>query len=82
MKAHRLFEQFEAATQDTTTYVYTTIVNTLIETMTEPQKDTPAKGKQLANNDTKLKMKPCPNNPEQAEPFTTWLKDAVDLFEN
>ena len=42
VKACRLFEQFEAATQDTTTHVYTTIINTLNKTMTEPQKDTPA----------------------------------------
>ena len=82
MKARRLFEQFEAETQDATTHAYTTIINTLNETMMEPQKDTPAKGKQLANKDTKPKMKPGPNNPEQAEVFTTWLKDAVDLFEN
>ena len=50
--------------------------------MTEPQKDTLAKGKQLANKDTKLKMKPGPNNPQQTEAFTTWLKDAVDFFES
>ena len=80
MKACRLFEQFEAATQDATTYVYTTIIDTLNETMTEPQKDTPAKVKQLANKDTKPKMKPGLNNPQQAEAFTTRLKDAVDLF--
>ena len=81
MKACHLFDQFETATQDATTYVYTTIVNTLNKTMTEPQKDTPTKGKQLATEDTKLKTKPGPNNPEQAEAFSTWLKDAVDLFE-
>ena len=82
VKAPKLFEQFEAATQDATTHAYTTIVNTLNKTMTEPQKDTPAKGKQLANKDTKPKLKPGPNNPEQAEAFTTQLKNAVNLFEN
>ena len=50
--------------------------------MMEPQKDTPVKGKQLANKDTKPKVKPGPNNPQQVEAFTTQLKDAVDLFED
>ena len=81
MKAHCLFNQFEAATQDAATYAYTTIINTLDETMMEPQKDIPTKGKQLATKDTKPKTKPGPNNPEQAEMFSTQLKDAVDLFE-
>ena len=82
MKACRLFEQFEAATQDAITHAYTSIIYTLNETMMELQKDTPAKGKQLTNKDTELRMKPGPNNPEQAEAFTTWLKDVVNLFEN
>ena len=81
MRAHKLFKQFEAATQDATTCAYTTIVNTSNKTMTEPQKGTPAKV-ELANKDTKLKQKPGPNNPEQAEEFATKLKKAVDLFEN
>ena len=62
-------------------YAYTTIINTLNETMMEPQKDTPTMGKQQANKDTKPNMKPGPNNPEQAEAFSTQLKDTVDLFE-
>ena len=70
VKAFRLFEQFQAATQNATSYAYTTIINTLNETMMEPQKDTLTKGKQLATKDTKLKMKPGPNNPEQAEAFS------------
>ena len=49
--------------------------------MTEPQKDIPTKGKQLATKDTKPKTKPGPNNPEQAEAFSTQLKDMVDLSE-
>ena len=56
--------------------------NTLNETMTETQKDTPTKGKQLANKDTKPKLKPGPNNPQQAGAFSTQLKDSVDLFES
>ena len=76
-----MFKQFEAATRDATTCAYTTIINTLNETIMEPQKDTRTKGKQLATKDTKPKIKLGPNNPKQAESFSTQLKDAVDLFE-
>ena len=36
----------------------------------------------LDSKDVKTKLKPGPNNPEQAGEFTTKLKAAVDLFEN
>ena len=40
--------------------------------MTEPHKDTTPK--QPAYKDTKPKLKPGPNNTQQAETFATWLK--------
>ena len=49
--------------------------------MSEPQKDIPTKGKQLATKGTTPKTKPGSNNPKQAEAFSTHLKDTVDLFE-
>ena len=83
LKACKLFEQFKAATQDTTMSVYTTIANTLEANMTnKQQKDTPTKEKEGDNKGMKQKQKPGPNNPEQAEEFATKLKTAFDLFES
>ena len=83
MKAHKLFAQFKAATQDATTSAYTTIVTTLEAIMTDkPQKDTPTKEKEQDNKGMKQKLKPGPNNPGQAGEFATKLKTAVDLFKS
>ena len=65
MKAHKLFEQFEAATQDVMACAYTTTVNTLEANMTDkPQKDTPTKETEQDNKGVKQRLKPGPNNLE------------------
>ena len=47
VKARKLFEQFEAATQDAMISAYTTMVTILEANMTDkPQKDTPTKEKE------------------------------------
>ena len=53
VRAHKLFQQFEAATQDATTYAYTTIVNTSNKTMMESQQ---THSKSNARNSTKLSL--------------------------
>ena len=70
--------------QDATTSAYTATLTELEASMTnKPPKDTSTKEPKADEAEVQLKkLKPGPNNPEEAKQFKEDLKKVVDLFEN
>ena len=80
VKASKIFTNFEAATQDSTTASYTAVATTL-HTMAEKEPNTKEAKPKLPNvKDTQPKLKPGPHNPEQASEFVSKIKEATDQF--
>ena len=78
VKARKIFTNFEAATQDSTTAAYTAVATTL-HTMAEKEPNTKdAKLKLPDVKDAQPKLKPGPNNPEEASKFVSEIKKATD----
>ena len=81
VRAHKIFTNFKAATQDTRTAAYTAVATTL-HTMAEKEPKTPNDTNPKPPNvkDAPLKLKPGPSNPNEASVFVSEIKKATDQF--